>query len=100
MNSFSVEPAELIGLAARTRASQAELTGLPAGKYMLNAGELDVAELITPLSAVQDASRHAMKIINGDLSSLVERLTATAAGYRTVDEELARQLTDLVNRLS
>jgi hypothetical protein len=100
MSSFSVDPAELIGLAARTRARHSELAELPAGKYVLNANELDVAELVAPLGAVQDASRHAMKIINGDLATLAERLTATAAGYQTVDEELARQLADLVARLS
>ena len=100
MTSFSVDPAELIGLAARTRARQSELAELPAGKYLLNADELDVAELVGPLSAVQDACRHAMKIINGDLTTLTERLTATAAGYRTVDEDLGRQLAAVVARRS
>lgn len=100
MTSFSVDPAELIGLAARTRGRQSELAELPAGKYLLNATELDVAELVAPLDAVQGASRQAMKIINGDLGTLAERLTATATGYRTVDEELARQLADLVASLS
>ncbi|MFC0547363.1 type VII secretion target [Kutzneria chonburiensis] len=100
MTSFSVDPAELIGLAGRTRARGAELAELPAGKYLLNAAELDVAELVAPLSAVQDASRQAMKIINGDLTALAERLAATAAGYRTVDEELARQLADVVAQRS
>ena len=100
MSSFSVEPAELIRLAARTCDRQSELANLPAGKYTLNAHELDVPELVAPLDAVQDGSRQAMKIINADLVALAERLGATAAGYQEVDSELARQLADLAARLS
>lgn len=100
MRSFSVEPAELIQLATRTRDRLAELAGMPAAKYTLDARELDVPELAAPLDSVQAGSRHAMEIITADLAAFAERLGAAATGYQEVDTTLARRITDLIARLS
>ena len=99
MNSFSVEPAELIQLAARTRDRLAELAGMSAAKYTLDARELDVPELAAPLDSVQTGSRHAMEIITADLAAFAERLAAAATGYQEVDATLARHIADLIARL-
>jgi hypothetical protein len=100
MKSFSVEPAELIRLAARTRDRQAELAGMPAGKYALNPRELDVPELAEPLDSVQAASSRALEVINADLLAFAERLSAAGNGYQEVDTTLARHITDVIARLS
>jgi hypothetical protein len=100
MRHFSVEPAELIQLAKHAGDRRAELVGMAAAKYTLNACELDVAELVEPLNAVQAGSAHAMKIISDDLDALAERLGATAAGYQEVDVTLARRFAALASALS
>lgn len=95
MDGFSVVPSELTNAARTIRELGEQLMASPALSYGISPRAVGNDTLALAVGQVQAASRRSVWVLSTTARATADRLSDTAATYRTLDWEQAETITAL-----